>query len=386
MDFSFTDAQKQIYAYGQQVAAKYDRRYWLEHGERREFPAELWRQLGQDGFLGILVPEEHGGAGLGMTEMALFIEGLAEQGFPLLLLVTGPALAMPALARFGTDEQKSRILPRLCRGEELVCFAITEADVGSNTANLKTRARAAGEGFRLSGSKDFTTAADVCDYVMVVARTTPREEVANKNEGFTVFLVPLDAPGLKRQLMDVPLPIPERHCKLFFDDLELGPEHVVGPVGGGMLVLYEALNAERIAAAAMSCGMGRYLTQRAADYARDRVVFDDPIGAYQGVQHPLARARTQVEMARLMTLRAAWQVDAGERADEAANMAKYASAEASMEAAEAALQTHGGSGYARESGIYDIYQLCRLLRSAPVNRERVLCFIAERTLGLPRSY
>ncbi len=385
MDFSLTDAQTQIHAYGQQLAARFDRRYWLEHAERRAFPLELWRQIGEDGRLGILAPAEHGGAGLGMTEMALFIEGLAEQGFPLLLLVTGPALAMPVLARFGTDDQKTRILPRLCRGEELVCFAITEAEVGSNTANLKTRARAEDERFLLSGSKEFTTAADVCDHVMVVARTTPREEVASKNEGFTVFLVPLDAPGLKRQLMDVPLPIPERHCQLFFDDVELGPEHV-GPVGAGMRVLYEALNAERIAASALSCGMGRYLTQRAADYARERVVFDSPIGAYQGVQHPLARARTQVEMARLMTLQAAWQVDAGERADEAANMAKYASAEASMEAAEAALQTYGGSGYARESGIYDIYQLCRLLRSAPVNRERVLCFIAERTLGLPRSY
>lgn len=244
MDFSLTETQQQTLAYGGELARKYDRRYWLEHAGRREFPMELWRQLGKDGYLGILVPEEYGGSGLGMTEQAVFIEGIAEQGFPLLLLLTGPSIALPALARFGTPEQKSRILPRICRGEELVCFAITEADAGSNRPNLKTFARPHG---------------------------------------------------------------------------------------------------------------GRYLTQRGADYARERVVFDAPIGAYQGVQHPLARARTQVELARLMTLQAAWQAQ-------------------------------GGYGYTRDAGIYDIYQACRLLRSAPVNRERVLCFIGERTLGLPRSY
>jgi len=334
----------------------------------------------------MLVPEAYGGAGLGVTEMALLIEGLAEQGLPLFLMLTGPSIAMPAIAGFATEQQKTTLLPDLCSGEKKICFAITEADVGANISRLKTSAKLDGDTWYLSGQKNFTSGVDACDYVLVLARTLTPEQTANRNHGYTLFLIDLHRDKLDKHELDIAIPMPLKEFNLFFDDLPLGPESVIGEPHMAMMALYPTMNVERITTTAMSCGMGRYLTRKGVTYAKTRVVFDGPIGAYQAVQHPLAEAHTQVEMAHLMMLKAAAQFDAGEKADEAANMAKYASAEASMLAAEAALQVHGGNGYTPEYDIYDIYQVCRLLRSAPVSRERALCFIAERGLGLPRSY
>ena len=384
MDFTPSDEHRMIYDYGRNLATRYDRPYWRDKTASKTFPDEMWRQIGTDGFLGMLVPEAYGGTGLGVTEMALLIEGIAAEGLPLFLMLTGPAIAMPVIAGFGSEAQKQDILPGFCTGEAKVCFAIAEANVGANVARLKTRATQDGTGWRLNGEKNFTSGADVCDYVLVLARSLPPEEAMQKNHGFTLFLIEREKITMSPQ--DVGVPMPLQQCNLSFDDLELGPEHVVGEPHMAMMALFSTMNVERITAAAMSCGMGRYLVRKGAAYASERTVFEGPIGAYQAVQHPLAEAHTQVEMAHLVMLQAATQHDAGTPADEAANMAKYASAEASMLAAEAALQVHGGNGYAPEYDIYDIYQVCRLLRSAPVSRERALCFIAERSLGLPRSY
>ena len=384
MAYRLNEEQTMIHDYGRKLATRFDRAYWRKKTADKTFPEAMWKQIGEDGFLGILIPENYGGAGLGVTELALLIEGLAEQGFPLFLMLTGPAIAMPVIAGYGSEEQKHQLLPELCRGQTKVCFAITEADIGANISRLKTRARLEGDTWQLSGQKNFTSGADVCDYVMVLARSLPPEEAMQKNHGFTLFLIERDRIAMTPQDVGVPMPLQQNN--LLFDGVELGPESVVGEPHMAMMALYPTMNVERITAAAMSCGLGRYLVSKGVEYAGQRQVFDGPVGAYQAVQHPLAEAHTQIEMAHLMMLQAAGQHDRDLPADMAANMAKYASAEASMLAAEAALQVHGGNGYAPEYDIYDIYQVSRLLRSAPVSRERALCFIAERGLGLPRSY
>jgi acyl-CoA dehydrogenase len=386
MNFSLTEAQATVNGYGAQLAEQFDRDYWLEHCSSKAYPQALWSQIGADGYLGTLVSSHNGGAGLGLTEMALLTEGLAEQGLPLFLLITGCTIAMPAIDGFGTARQKAELLPELCRGTKKVCFAITEAAVGANVYNLAVHARRAGDEFILSGDKHFTSGADVADYVMVVARTLRKQDAASKHHGFTLFLVNLNAAGVTRKPADVNIPMPLQECHLRFDDVVLGLDDVIGEVDMGMQVLAQATNAERIVIAAMAVGLGRYMTNKGANYAKTREVFAGPIGAYQAVQHPLAAAHTQVELARLVTLQAAWQCDTGIASDGAANMAKFAATDAAMAASDATLQTHGGSGFAQSTGVYDIYQVCRLLRSAPVSNERALCFIAEHVLGLPRSY
>ncbi len=386
MDFALSDEQRMIYGYGAELAKSYNHKYWMGKARAHEFPTEMWKQAGDDGFLGIMVPEEYGGTGLGMTEMALLVEGLSNAGIPLLALVIGPTMTMSFIAHHGSEEQKQRYLPAGCRGEMNFCFAITEADAGSNSMRINTLAKPRGNRFTLSGGKTFITGADVADHALVVARTTPYADVKKRTDGFTLFMVDLDAKGVERHPLKINIPAPESQCSIFFDDVDLGPENVVGQVGKGFEILFDTLNPERIVIAAMCCGIGRFALERAVEYSNERKVFDGPIGAYQGVQHPLAKARTEVELASLMMRKAAWAFDNGEPAGEAANMAKYSAAEAGIAAVDAALQCHGGNGFTEDYGIYELYPLVRLMRTAPVNRELILSYIGEKVMGLPRSY
>lgn len=386
MDFNLSDEQRQIYEYGGRLAQKFDNAYWLEHARRHQFPKELFAQIAKDGFLGMMVPQQYGGIGLGMTEMALFMEGTANHGIPLLMMVIGPCMSMSHLAKHGTAFHKKELLPAACLGEINFCFAITEPGAGSNSMKITTMAKRRGNRFSLSGEKTYITAADQSDYCLVVARTTPHDKVSQKTDGFTLLAVDLKAKGVSMQRVRVSIPLPEEQWTLFFDDVDIGPDDVVGEVDNGFSILFDTLNPERIILAALCCGIGRFALSKAVRYASERNVFGQPIGAHQGVQHPLARAHSNIELASLMARRAAWEFDSGQLAGASSNMAKYAAAEAGIEAVDASLQTHGGSGFTEDTGIYELYPLVRLLRTAPVSRELCLSFIGEKVMGLPRSY
>lgn len=388
MEFTLTPEQRMIHGYGERIAKTFDRAYWMRHAERGEPPTELYRRIADDGFLGLMVPEAHGGAGQGLTEMLLFIEGLSNHGIPLLSLVVGATMTMGLIAKHGSDAQRRRFLPAGCRGELNFCFAITEADAGSNSMEITTRARADGSGgFRLSGQKVFITDADRADHALVVARTTPRREAASKTDGFTLLMVDMKHPNVRRIAIPISFPLPESQWQVFFDDVPVAASDVLGEVGRGFRILFDSLNPERVIVAGLCTGVGRYALRRAVDYAGERRVFNGtPIGAYQGLQHPLAMARTEVELASLMALKAAWAFDRGEAAGEYANMARYAAAEAGIHAVDAAIQTFGGNAFAKAYGLYDLYGIVRLLRTAPLARELVLNYIGEHVMGLPRSY
>ncbi len=386
MDFALNDEQRMIYGYGAELAKSYDYKYYLEKARTHEFPKELWDQVAADGFLGIMVPEEWGGAGLGMMEMALLGEGMADHGLALLMLVVGPTMSLSHIAAHGTEEQKRAYLPAACKGEITFCFAITEANAGSNSMLINTIAKPRGNRFSMSGSKTFITGVDVSDHALVVARTTPFSEVERKTDGFTLFIVDLKAEGIEKHRVNISMPVPETQWSIFFDDVDLGPENVIGEVGKGFNILFDTLNPERIIAAAIATGIGRFVLQKAVDYTADRTVFGAPIGSYQGLQHPMAKAKTEIEMASLMSRKAAWAFDQGIPAGEFANMAKYYAAEAACEAVDIAVQAHGGNGFTEEYGIFDYYPMVRLLRTAPVNRELILSYIGEHVMGMPRSY
>ena len=333
-------------------------------------------------------PRNIGGAGQGMIEMHLFLEGLSNNGIPLLNLVVGAAMSLGFIAKYGSDGAEDALPARMpARGKTRFCFAITEPDAGTNTIRTATMATKRGNRFALNGQKTFITDADGADYALVVARTKPYTEVGKKTDGFTLFIVDLKAKGLQKQYIPVSIPAPETQWQLFFDDVDLGPEDIVGEIDKGFSILFKSLNPERILVGSICCGLGRYALNRAVDYVRERKVFNDvPIGAYQGLQHPLASARTDVEMASLMTLKAAWTFDQGREAGEFANMAKLAAADAGIKAVDTAIQCHGGNGFTKEYGIFDIYPLVRLLKTAPLNREMILNYIGEHVMGLPRSY
>jgi acyl-CoA dehydrogenase len=359
----------------------------MEHARAHRFPEAMYQQIAADGFLGTMVPEAYGGSGLGMTEMLLFQEGLANQGIPLLSLVIGATMSMGPLAEHGTQAQKQRFLPAACNGEIRFCFAITEPDAGTNTIRISTLAKPQADGrFRLSGRKTYITDAGESDFALVVARTTAHTGVKRKTDGFTLFLVDLKAKGIEMHPIPVSVPLPEVQYQVFFDDVDLGPDDVLGEVGKGFNILFESLNPERILGGAICSGVGRYALEKAVAYACERTVFNGPIGAYQALQHPLAKAKTEIELASLMARKAAWLFDQGLPCGAEANMAKLAASQAGVNAVDASLQCFGGNGFTQEYGIFDLYPLVRLTKTAPVNNEMILNYIAEHVLGLPRSY
>lgn len=366
------------------LARQFGHAYYLETSRGERKATELWNQLGRYGFLGVNVPEEYGGAGAGVTELAIVCEELAAAGTPSFLLIVSSAICGELLATFGTEEQKERWLPAMASGDATMAFAITEPDAGTNTHRIATVAKRDGDVYRLRGSKHYTSAADDADRIVVVARTATDE--ATGRARLSLFLVDPRAPGFEMQPIPVEIIAPEKQFSLFFDDVEVPASDLIGTEGEGLKQLFAGLNPERVMAAALENGIALYALEKAASYARERQVWDVPIGAHQGVAHPLAKAKIEVELARLMTSKAAWLHDHGLDAGEAANMAKYAAAEACLFALDQAIQTHGGNGLATEYGLATLWGAARLQRTAPVSREMVFNYIAQHSLGLPRSY
>jgi alkylation response protein AidB-like acyl-CoA dehydrogenase len=385
MEFAESPEQAMLREAVGKIAARYGHDYYHAKAKGGGRLSELWQDVAAAGFVGVSIPQAYGGGGMGISELAIVTEELAAHGCPLLLLMVSPAICGTILARFGTPEQRQRWLPGLASGATKMVFAITEPDAGSNTHRLSTVAERDGDGWRVRGTKHFISGVDEADAVLVVARTgTDR---ASGRGRLSLFIVDTDAPGLQRTRIPMEISAPEQQYVLFFDDVTVPAERLVGSEGEGLRQVFLGLNPERIIAAAGANGTARYALDKAVAYAGQRRVWDTPIGAHQGIAHPLATAKIEVELARLATQKAAWAHDTGQLdAGEVANMAKYAAAEACLHALDAAIQTHGGNAFASEYGLADLWGVSRVLRTAPVSREMILNFIAERVLGLPRSY
>jgi alkylation response protein AidB-like acyl-CoA dehydrogenase len=384
VDFAETDEHRALRAAVAEIAQDFGPAYYADHAARREPCTELWQALGQAGFLGVNIPEEYGGGGGGLVELEIVCEEIAAQGTPLLLLLVSAAISAEVIAEFGTDEQRKRYLPGLADGSSKVVFAITEPDAGSNTHKLSTTAVRDGDDWLISGTKYYISGVEEAEALLVVARTERATD--NSKEQLSLFVVPTDAPGFGKNLLPVDIMLPERQYTLHFDQVRVGPDALIGAAGDGFRQVFHGLNPERITGAALGVGLARHVLTTASRYATDRQIWSAPMGALQGVSHPLARAKIETELAALMTRQAAWQHDHGVPAGEASNMAKYAAAEAALAACDAAIQTHGGNGVATEYGLIPYWGLARLLRIAPVNREMILNYVAQHSLGLPRSY
>ena len=383
LDFDEGDELRDLRAAVADLAGRYGHSWYLEQSRTGGTTRALWDEAGKAGFLGVNLPEEHGGGGGGMVELSIVLEELGAAGCPLLMMVVSPAICGTIIARSGTPEQRDRWLPGIADGSLTMAFAITEPDAGSNSHEITTVARRDGDEWVLNGQKVWISGVDVADAVLVVAK------LADSAKGTlrpALFVVPVDAPGLSKTSIPMELVSPEHQFQLFLDDVRLPADALVGSPDAGIAQLFAGLNPERVMGAAYSLGTARLALDKAAAYARDRRVWGTPIGAHQGVSHPLAAAQVEVELARLMTLKAAWLIDTGKDAASAANSAKYAAAEAVVHAVDAAVQTHGGSGLSQETGIGALITSSRFSRIAPVSREMVLNFIAQHDLRLPRSY
>jgi alkylation response protein AidB-like acyl-CoA dehydrogenase len=387
MDFSQSDEHQMLREAVSSIASKFGHEYYVKKAHADERTPELWNAMAEAGFLGVSVPEEFGGGGGGISELAIVQEELAAAGCPLLLIVVSPAICATIIAGFGTDAQKQRWLPRFATGELKMAFAITEPDAGSNSHNLALSATKDGDIYRLNGSKYYISGVDECEAILVVTRSGVDPDTGRGR--LSLFVVDTDTPGLQKQVLPVEITAPEKQYTLFFDNVQVDADRLVGEEGEGLRQVFMGLNPERILSAATANGIGRYALDKAADYARSREVWGTPIARHQGISHPLAKVKIEVELARLMTDKAAWLCDFAwdsPEAGEAANMAKYSAAEAALAALDQAIQTHGGNGMSSEYGLADMWGMIRLLRIAPVSREMILNFVAQHSLGLPKSY
>jgi acyl-CoA dehydrogenase len=386
--FWFDDDQQAIRDGVLRVCERFDAEYWRRTDDTGEFPQAFVDAACEAGWLGAAMPAELGGSGLGVTEAAIIMQAIAESGAgfsgasAIHLNIFGP---MP-LVKFGTDAQKQKLIPRLISGQDRMCFGVTEPDAGLDTTRVSTRAEKTNEGWVIRGRKMWTTMAQRATKMLIVARTTPREAAKKPHEGISLFYVDFDREKIQAR------PIPKMGRKaiesnaVFIDDLQVPADALVGEEGKGFYYLLEGLNPERVLVGAEAVGLGRAALRRAAGYARERVVFGRPIGQNQGVAHPLARAWAELEAANLMCFKAAALYDAGKECGAEANAAKYLGGEAGFRACEAAVLAHGGMGYAKE---YDVERYMResmIARIAPVSREMIFNYIAERVLGLPKSY
>ena len=383
MDFSEPDESRLLRDAVSGIARRYGHEYYVRQSRSKATSSTLWSELAEGGFMSVNIPEAYGGGGMGLAELAIVCEEVAAAGCPLLLMLVSPAICVSILTRFGTEEHKQRWLSRLARGDKMV-FAITEPDAGSNSHRLSTVATRHGDGYLISGQKYYISGVDEADTMLVVTRTGLDERTGAGR--LSLFVVDTDAPGLVREPIEMEILEPERQYTLYFDDVEVGPDRLIGVEGDGLHALFAGLNPERILTAALANGIARYALDKAAAYARDRSVWGVPIATHQAISHPLAGAHVDVELARLMTAKAAWLYDHDLDAAEASNMAKLAAADAANAALDQAIQTYGGNGMATATGLATLWGLTRLLRIAPVSREMILNFVSQHSLGLPRSY
>jgi alkylation response protein AidB-like acyl-CoA dehydrogenase len=366
------------------IADRYGAAYFIERARSGGSVDELWKDLGAAGLLGLHLPEEYGGGGGGMAEAVVVVEELAAHGMPLLVWVISPAICGNILAHHASEDMKRNWLPAIADGSKIMAFGLTEPDAGSNSHNVKTTARCTETGWTISGSKYYISAVDQSDAILVVTRDA--EHSTPDKSALSLFVVPTDSPGLSFQQIDTAIVSTDRQFTVYFDNVEVGHDALIGVAGNGLRQVFAGLNPERILVGAVCGGIGRYAIDKAASYAKERQVWSTPIGAHQGIAHPLAEAHIAVELSRMATVRSAELFDAGENAGEAANIAKFAASEAALTALDQAIQTHGGNGLSHEYGLSELWFVTRLMRTAPVSREMVLNFIAQSSLGLPRSY
>jgi acyl-CoA dehydrogenase len=388
MDFMLSDDQQTIRDTILKVAADFDDDYWLEKDTNGGFPEDFYNAFAEAGWLGIAMPEEYGGAGLGITEASLMMQAVAESGAG---MSGASALHMNIFGLkpveiFGNEEQRERFLPPLIQGKEKACFAVTEPDVGLDTTKLKTKATPDGNGYVVNGSKIWISTAQVANKVLLLTRTTDIEDVKKPTEGLTLFYTDLDRDRIEVREIDKMGRKAVDSNMLFIDGLKVPVEDRIGEEGMGFRYILEGMNPERILIAAEAIGIGRAALARATQYAKDRVVFGRPIGKNQGIQHPLAKCWAELEAANLMTMKAASLFDAGHPCGAEANAAKYLAAEAGFEACQTAVMTHGGYGYAKEYQVERYLREVLVTRIAPISPQLVLSYLAERVLGLPKSY
>ena len=388
VQYSLTDAQQELRAQILKLCADFGDEYWLKIDQEARFPEEFYKAVASAGWLGIAMPEEFGGAGLGISEATVMMQAVAESG----ACMSGASaihmniFGLNPVVVFGTPAQKQRFLPPLIAGQEKACFGVTEPNTGLNTTELKTRAEKRGDRYIINGQKIWISTAQVADRILLLARTTPLDQVKRKTDGLTLFYTKLDRAKVEVRLIHKMGRHGVDSNMLFFDGLEVPEEDRIGAEGEGFRLILHGLNPERILIAGEAVGIGQAALSRAANYARTREVFGRPIGQNQGIQHPLARCWAQLEAAGLLTMKAAALYDAGRECGAESNAAKYLAAEAGFAAAEAAVLTHGGMGYAQEYQVERYFRESMIPRIAPVSRELILSHIAEKVLGLPKSY
>ncbi len=386
--FEFTEDQEAIRESVTRLCARFDAAYWREVDETGNFPEAFVGAMAEGGWLGTVLPTELGGAGLGLTEAAIMMQAVAQSGAgfsgasAMHLNIFGP---MP-VAKYGSEALKKKAIPRLISGEDKICIGITEPDSGLDTTSLTTRAVRTNSGYVISGRKVWTTMAQRANKMLIIARTTPREEVKKSTEGLSLFYTDFDRSKISATVIPKMGRKAVESNSVFIDNLEVPAEDLIGEEGRGFYYLLDGLNPERVLFAAEAVGLGRAALARAVTYAKERVVFGRPIGQNQGIAHPLAKSWAELEAANLMAFKAAALFDAGKDCGAEANAAKYLGGEAGFHACETAILSHGGMGYAKEFDVERYVRESMIARVAPISRERVFNFIAERVLGLAKSY
>ncbi|GGF69006.1 acyl-CoA dehydrogenase [Azorhizobium oxalatiphilum] len=388
MHFGLTTEQEAIREAIAGICSRFGDDYWLETDRTGAFPQAFYQALATDGWLGICIPEAYGGSGLGIAEAAIMMETIAASGAGM----SGASCAhinifgLNPVVVYGTEEQKQRMLPPMLRGEEKACFAVTEPNTGLNTTQLKTRAVRKGDRYVVDGQKVWISTAQMADRMMLLARTTPLEHVTKPTLGLSLFYTKFDRDRIRVHEIEKMGRKAVDSNELFIEGLEIPEEDRIGEEGRGFEYILHGMNPERVLIAAEAVGLGRLALSRAVAYAKDRVVFNRPIGQNQAIQHPLAKNWMDLEAAWLMIMRAAWEYDSGQPCGASANAAKYLAGEAGFDACQQAIMTHGGFGYAKEYHVERYLREVMIPRIAPVSPQLVLCFIAERVLGLPKSY
>jgi acyl-CoA dehydrogenase len=388
MDFELTNEQKAIQESVTRLCARFDRAYWLDIDTTGTFPSRFFEAMAADGWLGVCMPQEYGGAGLGITEAALVMRAVAQSGGGMTAAsaIHVNIFGLNPVAVYGTPEQKQRMLPPIRDGKQKACFAVTEPNTGLNTTQLKTRAVDRGDHYLVNGQKVWISTAQIADKIMLLARTTRLEEVRKPSEGLSLFYTDLDRSAISiREMRKMGRKAIDSN-ELFITDWRIPKRDLIGEEGRGFEYILHGMNPERVLLAAEAVGLGSLAVHTAATYAKERIVFNRPIGQNQGIQHPLAQCWMELEAAWLMTMSAAHRYDQGLECGTAANAAKYLAAEAGFKSCETAVMTHGGFGYATDYHVERYLREVMIPRIAPISPQLILCYIAERVLGLPKSY
>lgn len=388
MDFQISEEQQLIRDAVRKICAGFPDEYWANKDETHEFPWEFYNAMAEAGWIGVAIPEAYGGSGRGITEASLVLEEVAASGAAMngATALHLSVFGMHPVVAHGSEDLKQRFLPRVASGDLHVAFGVTEPNAGTDTTAIETTARREGDEYIVRGRKVWTTKALIAERVLLLVRTTPREKAARRTDGMTLLLAELQRPEVTISPIDKVGRNAVATCEVVYDDLPVSVLDRVGEEGKGFKYLLDGLNAERILIASEALGIGRAALRRAVDYANERVVFDRPIGQNQGVAFPLGEAKMRLDAAELMVRKAAWKLDNGEPCGAEANMAKWLAADAAFQAADQAMQTHGGFGYAKEYHVERYWREARLMRIAPISQEMILNYVTEHVLGLPRSY